>query len=267
MTASTRSFSADNCPVCGGASGERTLAVLDAKVRVRVACDCEIDEWEQREAERRFREWHEREVRVFFSAANVGSAYCNATLEAFEPRFGTQDALTACRRIVEGWPNVRGLVLLGDWTDPKRNYGNGKTHLGMAVVNALIARQVRAIPVTFPYLLQLIRATWDGRSDVRFGELDLLHKCIHADLLFIDDLGAEHIGRQDGDGPSWAQDRLFQIVDGRVRGNRPMLITSNLSPAALEERVGPRVWSRLLGACDFVRVAATDYRREKAGLA
>lgn len=267
MTASTRPYSADRCPICGGARGERTLAVLGGVVRVNVACDCEIAEWEQREAERRFREWYEREVGVFFSAANVGSAYRDASFESFEPRFGTQEALAACRRIVEEWPVERGLVILGDWTDPKRNYGNGKTHLGMAVVNALIARRVRAIPVTFPYLLQLIRATWDERSDVRFGELDLIHKCVHADLLFIDDLGAEHIGRQDDDGPSWVQDRLFQIVDGRVRGNRPLLITSNLSPSQLEERVGPRVWSRLLGACDFLRVTAVDYRRERAGLA
>src|SRR5690606_19652633 len=101
MTASTRPYSADRCPICGGARGERVLAVLGGVVRVNVACDCGSAEWEQREAEGRFREWYEREVAVFFSAANVGSAYRDASFESFEPRFGTQDALAACRRMVE----------------------------------------------------------------------------------------------------------------------------------------------------------------------
>lgn len=259
------SFNAETwtCRKCGRQNPYRFLAMPGRSARIQGACECEIREYDERQAEREHRQWLERDVRPFFQEMNIGDDYARCSLDAFEVRPGTEGAYEATREYLKEWPehNGKGLLYMGDPKNPRRCYGNGKTHLAMATVNALIKRRVRAVPTTMPYLLHLLRSTYNhGRE---YTEDQLLNRLIRAELVLIDDLGAENLSSRN---ESWVLDRLFLIVDARYRTRRPTLWTTNLGPKDVEERVGHRIWDRILERSRMVRVTATSYRRKRAGL-
>jgi len=251
------------CRRCGKENRYTALSMPGRTARIQGRCECEIREYEEDRAEREHRQWLEHEVRPFFAAMNIGDDYAACSVEGFEVRPGTEAAYEATCRYLAGWPDHggKGLLYMGDPKNPRRCYGNGKTHLAMAVVNALIDRRVRAVPTTMPYLLHLLRSTYGhGRE---YSEDQLLNRLIGADLVLIDDLGAENLSSRN---ESWVLDRLFLIVDARYRTRRPTLWTTNLGPKQVEERVGLRIWDRILERVEMVQVTATSYRRVRAGL-
>jgi DNA replication protein DnaC len=83
---------------------------------------------------------------------------------------------------------------------------------------------------------------------------------MHADLLVLDDLGAEKTSE-------WVEETLNLIVNTRYNERRITIFTSNYEikddltdPDSLAVRVGFRMWSRLHEMCDFVRLDGVDYR-------
>lgn len=63
---------------------------------------------------------------------------------------------------------------------------------------------------------------------------------ISASVLFLDDVGAER------NTPTNAE-QLFRVVDRRWQRDAPTIISSNLTPDALRDHVGERIWDRLRG--------------------
>ncbi len=144
-------------------------------------------------------------------------------------------------RISEG----RGLWLEGD-------VGTGKTTLAMLVSKSAIEAGHSVAIYSLPQLLARIRRTYDADA----GELSYLQffrRLTSVDLLHIDDLGAEK--RSD-----WVLEQLYAIVDERYSTNRPILVTTNLDEAALEEQIGKRTVSRLVEICEKLPVFGDDRR-------
>jgi DNA replication protein DnaC len=79
-------------------------------------------------------------------------------------------------------------------------------------------------------------------------------RVLDADLLVLDDLGAQKSSE-------WVQERLDRIMDGRWSEERPVVVTSNLTPEQLARWVGERVWSRLQDGAVTVRMSGQDRRR------
>ena len=95
----------------------------------------------------------------------------------------------------------------------------------------------------------------DLLDDFRPGEASVsrVRDCQGADLLVIDDLGAEK--------PSeWTQERLYSVVDHRYANRLPLIVTGNLPPAKLAEQTGDRVASRLAQMCRVVPMTGPDRR-------
>lgn len=142
-------------------------------------------------------------------------------------------------------------------TNPKGN-GTGKTYALTALVHR-IARM--GIPTLFTRTVDLfvdLRASYDyGNRDQEVGILRN-HKSIP--VLMLDDLGKELI-RKDSD---WAQEKLYYIIDYRVKMNLPTFITSNLSLSELEDKYGPNfgpaICSRLAGYCELWSLGGPDRR-------
>jgi DNA replication protein DnaC len=61
-------------------------------------------------------------------------------------------------------------------------------------------------------------------------------------LLILDDIGADH-----PTGNDWAGETLTRVIENRLQGKGPTQWTSHLDEAALVDRYGPRLYSRLLG--------------------
>jgi len=189
--------------------------------------------------------------------ARIPRRYHHCTLDDFitYDNETLEEALVQARRLAIAFPVVdRGLFFLGE-------PGVGKTHLAVAVLRQVIlTRGARGIFYDTRDLLKVIRGTYN--PDVKTTELDVLRPVMEADLLVLDDLGAEKTSE-------WVEETLNLIVNTRYSERRLTIFTSNypdVPPDAggdvisLHDRIGFRMRSRLHEMCDFLDMEGADYR-------
>lgn len=151
-------------------------------------------------------------------------------------------ALRVARNFVDDWPSAVSEGWMLGFTGPPRA---GKTHLATAIAIACLRRYLaRPHVLSVPLLLREERRTYSQRSDGSPSPVDM---AMRADLLVLDDLGAEYIrSRTDArSGVEWVDEQLYLVLDERVRLNRPVVYTTNLSLQGLRDTLSDRVFSRL----------------------
>ena len=137
--------------------------------------------------------------------------------------------------------------------------GVGKTHLAVAVLKQVMdSSPARGLFYDTRDLLRVIRSTYD--PSIRTTELEILRPVMTADLLVLDDLGAEKTSE-------WVEETMNLIVNTRYNERRLTIFTSNYvdipddtDPNSLLFRIGFRMRSRLHEMCDFVEMDGADYR-------
>ena len=168
-------------------------------------------------------------------------------------------ALNAANKYLENYTpgDARGLLFLG-------GPGTGKTHLLVALLKALGERGADCLFLDYQELLRRIQHSYNPVA--RTTEYELLRPVLETEVVAIDDLGNNRIS-------DWVEDTVTYAVNHRYSQNRPTLFTANLSEermegppgeritrATFEERLGPRVASRLKEMCRYVELRARDYR-------
>ena len=165
------------------------------------------------------------------AAAHIPERYRHYTLDGYETAFRGADAslgrahMTA-RKFVEAYPvdtAGKGLLFTG-------SIGVGKTHLAVGVLRRLVQeRGVKGLFCDYRELLKSIQNSYNPQ--VQTTELELLKPVFAAEVLVLDDLGAQKPNE-------WVWDTVALILNTRYNDRQTTIITTNYAdlPAGAASR-------------------------------
>ena len=240
------------CPICGGIGLVRVKS--SAGLWVSRACECQDLQREERR----------------LAAARVPDRYKDYDLDGFHILHESDPSIARAyqyaRKFVEAYPvdtAGKGLLFTG-------SIGVGKTHLAVGVLRRLIReRGVKGLFSDYRELLKSIQNSYNPQ--VATTELELLRPVFHAEVLVLDDLGAQKPNE-------WVWDTVALILNTRYNNRQTTIITTNYPdmPAGggaktdveraareqtLGDRIGDRMRSRLAEMCIGVEMKGTDFRQ------
>jgi DNA replication protein DnaC len=140
--------------------------------------------------------------------------------------------------------------------------GTGKSHLAIAVLHQILdrgltgryenARELISEKLVAGYM----NASY-GKNEEYFTETrgSIIQRCKQVDCLILDDIGTEKSS-------TYTNNTLYDIIDTRIRDEKLLVLTTNVSARDSERQFGKRVHSRLMASSVLrVDLNVDDYRR------
>ncbi len=181
----------------------------------------------------------------------------NFNINLFSSEPYEKEDRTPRQNMMQNLNTSEGFVM--NFRDPKTKnllfYGStglGKTYLANCVAKALLDRGYIVIYQTSFKMIEVLEDLRFRRNDNK-DEYNLLFE---ADLLIIDDLGAELTN-------SFTNSELFNLINSRILREKKIIISTNLNPMELAERYDDRIFSRLIANFDVLKFYGEDIRWEK----
>jgi len=239
------------CGVCGQRKQYRTiLPFSDIEITVPVICYCKEKELKDEMDKKQYEE-KLRRIEEIREASLIPGELKNAKFSEYICRAENKRAYTVANNYVDNWETVKasgeGIIFYG-------GVGTGKSYTAACIANALMEQEVAVLMTSFVKILQALRQ--DGTNEEAYG------KAIESvDLLIIDDLGAER-------DTAYAQEKVYNVIDSRLRTGKPMILTTNLTAQELKNPDGigyERIYDRVMKACYPVEIAGKSMRRQEAG--
>lgn len=134
-----------------------------------------------------------------------------------------------------------GLLMMGDT-------GLGKTHLSLAIAKAAAEK---GYGVVYGSVFSFVNAIEKERF--RETDEDTQSVLLDADLLILDDLGAENL-------TSYTSSALYNIIDTRIMTNKPTIISTNHNFQDLTRKYSSRFVSRVYSAFTVLKFIGSDFR-------
>jgi DNA replication protein DnaC len=183
--------------------------------------------WEQEERERTF-----ARGMYDYRDNDLGTRLVKASFAEFVEEGHNRQALERAMEWVSETER-QNLLIVGP-------IGCGKSYLAACVFNALLERYEPAYWLNAGSLMALIRRGFNDKdSSAEAGTR--MERAERAPILVLDDLGKVHPGKD----VSWVEETFYSIIEARYRNELPTVVTTEWKSAALAERVGQSVVSRL----------------------
>lgn len=155
--------------------------------------------------------------------------------------------LSYCRHYAENFSmNSKSICMLG-------LTGLGKTHLSLAIARTVSGLGYNVAYGSAPNFLRAVEKEHFGRAESETDTMELLQS---ADLLILDDLGAEFESQ-------FYISTVYNIVNTRMNAGMPTIISSNFTPQELQRRYTDRIVSRVLATYDYLCFFGEDIRQLK----
>lgn len=187
------------------------------------------------------------EAELLLKDTAMGKGLSDCTFETFSLAYCTDASMKSvyedCREYAENFTPKSGNRLL---------YGGtvlGKTHLSAAIGYEVIKK---GYLVVYESAIKIIS---DCKSAM-FGGEDNSQKYYQCDLLIMDDLGVENKSE-------YTISALTEIVNKRIVGKKPTIVTTNLVPPEIYKAYGSRLFSRFLGEFTPIHFVGKDVRMLK----
>lgn len=213
----------------------------------RCMCKCEEAELKRREERDAFDE-RMRSLNRLRDASMMDSKYREASLKSYVVTDKNRKIKSLAEKYVANFSQMysenQGLVFYG-------HVGSGKSYTAACIANELLAQNIPVIMTSFVKIMQNI---------MNSNESEYIAMLNSAKLLIIDDLGAER-------STDYALEKVYNIVDSRLRVSRPMILTTNLELADMMNTADiryKRIYDRILEVCFPVQFTDLSFREGTA---
>lgn len=194
-------------------------------------------------------------MREFQKSANLKlSRFCDFDLSLYSdeitndlpisPRKQMEKVFSFCSKYAENFSaSAKGILMLG-------KTGLGKTHLSLAIARKVLEQGYSVIYGSASELVSKMSDNYFKKTSSNEQPIDLLFS---ADLLIIDDLGAEFES-------AFSAAALYELINNRLLSGRSIIINSNLTPQEIENRYSDRIVSRIFSQMTPLQFLGTDNR-------
>lgn len=240
----------DGLVYCGKCGSRKQLRVKfgDETHVVRCVCKCESKELEEKKRQEEYEE-QMRRINRLKEASMMDKKYREVTFDKYEVREENKKVFEMAKKYADRFQDMykknQGLLLYGP-------VGTGKSFTAACIGNYLLNN---AKPVIMTSFVKILQDIWKNDREAEY--ITILNS---ASLLIIDDLGTERE-------TDYALEKVYNIIDSRVRANKPMIITSNLELNDMmecEDIRKKRIYDRILECCYPMYVGGKSFRMMKA---
>ena len=235
------------CSVCGAVT-RRSVEFL-GKRDFRIRCPCQKAE-DAKEAELERQEAEAKAARELRKMSMMDEKLKDASFSTFVEDAENRKAYRAAVRYVEKFGEMlktgQGLMFYGP-------VGTGKSYTAAMIANELMDRKHPVVMTSFVKLL-------DRLSRFDTADEDYIAQLNRADLLFIDELGAQR-------GTDTAVEKVYNIVDSRYRSCKPLILTTNLELSEIKGEQDiryVRIYDRILEMCYPIPMKGLSWRKREA---
>lgn len=253
-------FGADGLMICGKCRKPKQcvkpvlFSVPDQPERyidVKFACECDCDKKATADEKRR-KEQIERydDVARLRSISLMDDKAKKATFKNFVENEYNRKNLRLGKRYARDFDEMveknQGLLFYGD-------VGTSKTYLASCIANYLLNR---GVPVVMTSFIKILEEIAKGPEN----EASIMATIRGAKLVIFDDLGTER-------DTSYGIEKIYNVVDSRLRAEKPMIVTTNLSLTDMMEEQDmryKRIYDRIFEACYPMQFTGPSWRQMEA---
>ncbi len=131
------------------------------------------------------------------------------------------ELLSYLKSFMEEYPSKKGIYLSG-------SFGTGKSYILNALLNELSRKNIKCVSIYYPLLLKRLKDSFSSKNE---SYEQVYNELINADILLIDDIGAEN-------NTPWSRDEVLGgILQSRMDNKKITFFTSNFTLNELESHL------------------------------